>query len=87
MARTVADAALLLSAMAGADSRSPIAISERASRFAARSSATSVAWRVAWSRDLGGLPIDRRVTTALEPQRTAFETLRCVVEDGEPDLR
>src|SRR5437773_668798 len=42
--------------------------------------------RVAWSRDLGGLPIDRRVTAALEPQRKAFETLGCVVEDGEPNL-
>ena len=34
-----------------------------------RSMATSVALRVAWSRDLGGLPVDPRVSAVLEAQR------------------
>src|SRR5262249_60036876 len=42
--------------------------------------------RVAWSRNLGGLPIDRRVTTTLEPQRKVLESLGCAVDDAEPDL-
>src|SRR6266446_648567 len=86
MARTVADAALLLSAMAGPDPRSPIAITEAGETFRRPLDRDFRGVRIAWSRDLGGLPIDRRGTAALEPQRKAFETLGCVIEDGEPDL-
>jgi amidase len=42
--------------------------------------------RVAWSRDLGGLPMDARVTTVLEQQRNTFESLGCVIEEAEPDF-
>jgi amidase len=41
---------------------------------------------VAWSRNLGGLPVDTRVTRVLEAQRKVFESLGCVVEPAEPDL-
>jgi amidase len=87
MARTVADVALLLGAMAGPDPRSPIAIAEAGDRFRQPLDRDFRGVRVAWSRDLGGLPIDRRVTTALEPQRKIFETLGCVVDEAQPDLR
>ena len=86
MARTVADAALLLSAIAGPDPRSPIAVREPGERFRAPLHRDFRGVRVAWSRNLGGLPIDRRVTAALEPQRKTFDTLGCLVEDGEPDF-
>jgi amidase len=86
MARTVGDAALLLSAMAGPDPRSPIAITEPGERFRAPLARDFRGARVAWSRDLGGLPVDRRVTAVLEAQRATFQTLGCIVEDGEPDL-
>jgi amidase len=86
MARTVADVALLLSAIAGPDPRSPIAIDEPGDRFRAPLDRSFSGVRVAWSRDLGGLPIDRRVTAVLEPHRATFETLGCVVEDGQPDF-
>ena len=42
--------------------------------------------RVAWSRDLGGLPIDPRVTAVIEAQRSTFKGLGCIVEDGQPDF-
>jgi amidase len=87
MARTVADVALLLSAMAGPDPRSPIAIAEAGDRFRQPLDRNFRGVRVAWSRDLGGLPFDSRVTAALEPQRKTFETLGCVVEEAQPDLR
>ena len=87
MARTVADAALMLSAIAGPDGRSPIAITEPGTLFARPLARTFRGVRVAWSRDLAGLPVDRRVMTALAPQRRALEGLDCVVEDAEPDLR
>jgi amidase len=86
MARTVADVALLLSAIAGPDRRSPIAIRESGERFRAPLGRDFKGARVAWSRDLGGLPIDARVTQALAPQRATLEALGCVVEDGQPDF-
>ena len=87
MARTVADAALMLSAMAGFDRRSPISIAESGDIFRRPLNRDFHGVRVAWSRDLGGLPIDRRVTTALEGQRKILRELGCAVDDAEPDLR
>jgi amidase len=86
MARTVADVALMLSAIAGPDSRSPIAIAEPGDRFAQRLDRDFRGTRIAWSRDLGGLPIDPRVTAAIDAQRHTFESLGCAVDDAEPDL-
>lgn len=86
MARTVADVALLLSAIAGPDPRSPIALAEPGSRFAQSLDRDFRGARIAWSSDLGGLPLDPRVTAAIDAQRYTFEALGCVVEDGEPDL-
>ncbi len=86
MARTVADVALLLSAMAGPDPRSPIAIRESGDRFRAPLGRDFKGVRVAWSADLGGLPIDGRVRDVLDGQRKTFETLGCVVSDAQPDF-
>jgi amidase len=86
MARNVEDIALLLQAIAGPDSRAPIAIVEPGSRFAAPLARDLKGVRVAWSRDLGGLPIDPRVTAVLERQRPTFEALGCLVDDAEPDF-
>ena len=86
MARTVADVALLLSAIAGPDPRSPIAIREPGERFRAPLDRDFAGVRIAWSADLGGLPIDRRVRETLARQRPTFEALGCVVEDGQPDF-
>ena len=86
MARTVADVALLLSAIAGPDPRSPIALAEPGGRFAQPLDRDFRATRIAWSRDLGGLPIDARVTAALDAQRPTFEALGCTIDDREPDF-
>src|SRR5256885_1458851 len=86
MARTVADLALMLSVMAGPDRRSPIAIAEPGDRFRGDLGRDFKGVRIAWSRDLGGLPVDRRVTKVLDGQRATFEALGCHVEDGEPDF-
>ncbi|HXH85024.1 MAG TPA: amidase [Candidatus Tectomicrobia bacterium] len=86
MARTVADTALLLSAIAGPDPRSPIAIAEPGERFRAPLDRDFRGVRIAWSRDLGGLPVDPRITAVLESQRKTFEALGLVVEDGQPDF-
>jgi amidase len=86
MARTVEDAALLLSVMAGPDARAPLALDEPGSSFAAPLERDVRGVRIAWSRDLGGLPIDPRVTSVIDAQRHVFEEIGCTVEDAEPDL-
>jgi amidase len=86
IARTVADAAFLLSAMAGPDPRAPVSIDEPGMVFRKNLSRNFRKARIAWSADLGGLPMDPRVTQALRPFRKTFEALGCVVEDGEPDF-
>ena len=85
MARTVEDTALLLSAMAGPDSRSPIALEEPGERFLAPLARDFSGVRIAWSRDLGGLPVDPRVSEVIDGRRETFETLGCELVDEEPD--
>src|SRR3989440_3300696 len=58
MARTVDDAAFLLSAMAGPDPRSPVAMTEPGSIFNRSLKRNFRKTRIAWSRDLGGLPVE-----------------------------
>ena len=86
IARTVSDAAFLLSAMAGPDPRSPISISEPGSVYSKSLNRKFRNVRVAWSRNLGGLPMDPRVTSVLEAQRSIFADLGCIVEEAEPDF-
>jgi amidase len=86
IARSVEDTAFLFSAMAGPDLRSPISITEPGSIFAKPLKRNFKKVRVAWSKDLGGLPVDKRVSAVLEKQRKVFESLGCIVEDAEPDL-
>ena len=42
--------------------------------------------RVAWWKDLGGLPFDPAVEHIVNAQRAVFESLGCIVEDAEPDF-
>jgi amidase len=87
MARTVADAALLLSAMAGPDARAPLCLEEPGAVFRAPLERGFKGARVAWSSDLGGLPIEPEVARTIEAQRRVFIDLGCIVEDAAPDLR
>ncbi|MBA3703531.1 MAG: amidase, partial [Rubrobacteraceae bacterium] len=66
MARTVRDAALMLGAISGPDPRSPLAIPEAGEDFLRSLERDFSGVRVAWSRDLGGLPVDPRVTAVLD---------------------
>jgi amidase len=76
----------MLSAMAGPDPRSPVSLSEPGASFARPPERDFGGVRIAWSRNLGGVPVDSRITEALEKQRGVFEDLGCVVEEEEPDF-
>ncbi|MBU2261025.1 MAG: amidase [Proteobacteria bacterium] len=86
IARSVGDAAFFFSAMAGPDLRSPISITEPGKRFARSLARDFKKVRIAWSKNLGGLPVERCVTKVLEAQRKVFVSLGCIVEEAEPDL-
>ncbi len=86
MARTVQDVALLLSVMAGPDPRAPISISESGAVFTPSLERNFAGVRLAWSRDLGGLPVDSRVTATLDKQRATFTALGCEIEEATPDF-
>src|SRR5712664_155103 len=86
MARTVQDVALFLSVLAGPDRRVPISIAEPGSTFLQPLGRDFRGVRIAWNRNFGGLPVDSRVTTAIDAQRHVFADLGCIIEDGSPDF-
>ncbi|WP_035856235.1 amidase [Cryptosporangium arvum] len=86
MARTVADVALLLSVVAGPDPRSPIALDDPGATFRAPLAADLGGVRVAWSPDLGGLPLDPDVRAVLSGAPGVFTALGAHVDAATPDL-
>ena len=86
LGRSVADLAFVLSTIAGPDSRAPLSIDEPGERFARPLDRSFKDVRVAWFKDLGGVPFDARVRAVVDGHRTTFESLGCVVEQAEPDF-
>jgi amidase len=86
LARTVGDIALMMSVIAGPDLRSPITLEDPGAIFAPPLERDFGGIRVAWSRDLGGLPIDPRTTAVLESQRAVFADLGIDLVETEPNL-
>jgi amidase len=90
MARTVADVALLLMALAGPDPRVPLALDAAPPRcqpgqIAGLLGRNLTGVRVAWSADLG-LPVEPAVRAVLAPARQVLADLGCEVVDAAPDL-
>ncbi len=87
MGRTVQDVARLLSVMAGADPADPLSRPEDPAVFAADLNADQTGRRVAFSEDLGFLPVAGSVRSVFRTARAQFETLGCMVEEAAPELR
>ncbi|HVO97418.1 MAG TPA: amidase [Bryobacteraceae bacterium] len=86
LGRSVADLALGLSALAGPDPRAPLSIEEPGAVFAKPLDRNFKGVRVAWFKDLGGVPFDARVREIVDGHRKTFESLGCIVEQAEPDF-
>jgi len=86
LGRSVADLAHSLSTIAGPDLASPLAINEPGDLFARPLDSSFRGVRVAWFKDLGGVPFDPRVRTIVDAHRATFESLGCIVEQTEPDF-
>ncbi|WP_328808467.1 amidase [Nonomuraea montanisoli] len=83
MARTVGDVTLMMSAIAGFDPRSPFAVTED---FAPDPEEGVAGLRVAWSPDLGGLPVDPATAAVTAGAPAVFERLGARVEQVDLDL-
>ncbi len=86
MGRSVQDVALMLSAIAGYDPRSPIAILQSASLFDQSLERDFKGVKIAWSPDLAELPVEPGVRRAIEEQLPSFADIGCVVEGAAPDF-
>ncbi|MDA0170607.1 amidase family protein [Solirubrobacter taibaiensis] len=86
IARNAPDIALLFHALAGPDPRDPLSIQEPWPLPPTLDDFDPSSVRIAWSWDLGGLPVEPEVTAALEEARAELEALGCTVEDAEPDF-
>jgi amidase len=86
LGRSVADLAFVLSTIAGPDPLAPLSINEPGERFARPLDRSFKGVRVAWFKDLGGVPFDARVRTVVDRHRATFESLGCIVEQAEPEF-
>ena len=86
IARNAPDVALLFHALAGPDPRDPLSIQEPWPLPPTLDDFDPSRVRIAWSWDLGGLPVEPEVTAALAQARAELEALGCTVEDAEPDF-
>ena len=76
----------MMSALSGPDQRCPISIPERGEKFLKPLECNLKGVRIAWTSDLGGLPVDSRITETIEAQRDVFKDLGCIIEDKSPDF-
>jgi amidase/aspartyl-tRNA(Asn)/glutamyl-tRNA(Gln) amidotransferase subunit A len=83
--RTVADAALALTALAGYDSRDPFCLQEQVD-FRAALDQSVRGWRIAYSSDFGGFPVDGRVAAVVAAAVRAFEDAGAHVDEVKIDL-
>src|SRR5881409_1428881 len=84
MTRTVADAALMLSVMAGPDDRDRTSLEAPPEDYVGKLGRDLKGLRVAYSPDLGGLRVDPEVAALVRAGVRAFEELGCVVEEVKP---
>jgi amidase len=82
IARTAPDAALLLAGMCGTDPGLPMARPERPGDFLGLRPASLRGLRVAWSFDLGDLPVQPEVLAALAACRQSMQDAGCEVVDA-----
>jgi len=87
MGRTVQDAALMLQAIAGYDPRAPISLEAPPALFAADLERDFQDVKIAYSPDLGELPVDPQVTETIEKQLPVLSDLGCRLEGAAPDFR
>jgi amidase len=86
MARSVQDLALAMAAMSGPDDRSPISLEAPGEIFLNPLARSFKGCKVAFSANLGGLPVEPEVARVVESSRAVFQEIGCDVVNDEPDI-
>ncbi|MBK4998112.1 amidase [Pseudomonas sp. S31] len=86
MGRCVADVALMLGVIAGEDPRDPLSLPFTAQPLDFAVPRDFKGARIAYSPDLGGLPVDPQVRAVTEAGVRRLAELGCTVELAEPDF-
>lgn len=86
MARDVADAALMLDAMVGHDAHDPLTRPHRPDSFLGALDSDDVPARVAYTPDLGVLPVDRTVREVTKASMRHFAAMGAEVVETCPDF-
>ena len=86
LGRSADDVAFLLGVMAGADDRDPGCEPSDPAALGAPLTGVEAPVRIAWSPDLGGLPLDSEVRRVIDAQRQTLVAIGCTVEDATLDL-
>jgi Asp-tRNA(Asn)/Glu-tRNA(Gln) amidotransferase A subunit family amidase len=84
--RNVTDCAYFLIVLAGDDPHLPISIQQSGEQLAKPLGRDFKGVRVAMFKDLD-LPWEPEIKTTIHAQRRVFESLGCIVDEAEPDLR
>jgi len=84
MTRTVRDAALLLDVLAGPDERDRFSLPAPSEHYLESCEGGVRGWRIAWSPDLGHIPVDPEVRSIVAAAARSFAELGAEVQ--EPDL-
>lgn len=84
--RTVRDAALMLSVIAGHDGRDPNSQRQEPADFLRALQSPVGRLRIAWSPDIGFAKVDPEVRSLTQSAARVFESLGCVVEEVIPPI-
>ncbi len=88
LTRTVADATMMFQVMVGPDDRDPLALPDTGEDFyaAVQTDLHLTGLRVAWTPDLGMVPVEPVVQEICARATRLFVDLGCSVEEGSPDF-
>lgn len=86
MARSVRDAALLLSVVAGPDAHAAMSLEDPFGDLLAGLETDVSGWRVAWAPTIAGLPVDDDVLAVAGSLRRTLDHLVDDVQESEPNL-
>ncbi len=86
IARTAADAALFLDALAGAHPEDPLSLPAPSETFLEAARAPRKPARIAYSPDLGLFPVAREVAEVCKQAADRFAAMGVIVEEACPDL-
>lgn len=86
LARDVEDGALLLSVLAGPDDRDPLSLPEDGAQFRDNFRQDFQGRRIAWTPDLGMLPVEREVVAVCESALPVLENCGFKIETAHPKL-